>query len=73
MTRSKFRTMKRDEKPPTRKPLAGLNRWECTHHGFIVDAIKGTVWALCPCGRSGKLTIEGAALTEDTTNPRSTS
>jgi len=57
---AKYRKIKRDETPPTRKPLAGLDRYRCEHHGFIVDALQGSdvkVW--CPCGRVGKKTASG--------------
>lgn len=60
MARRKYRHIKRDVKPPTKKPLAGLTRYECPNHGFIADAVTGedTV-AWCPCGRIGKATAQG--------------
>ena len=65
MTRKLYRKMQRDAQPPSKKPLMGLNRWECSEHGFIVDALKGKdVVAWCPCGRLGKITARGPERSE---------
>ena len=56
----KFKRIVRDAKPPSKTPNLGLNRWECSEHGFIVDALQGReVVAWCPCGRLGKITAFG--------------
>lgn len=58
----KFRKITRDVAPPTRFPLAGLTRFSCQTHGFIVDAVSDReTRAWCPCGREGKKIMEAKA------------
>lgn len=52
----RYRKISRSAKPPTRRPLAGLERHECPTHGFLADALPHSS-SLCPCGRQGKVTI----------------
>ena len=55
---SRFRNVS-EKTAPSRLPLMGLDRWECKVHGFVVDAVKGTSTAICPCGRQAKVTEQG--------------
>jgi len=61
---SKFRKVSK-KTAPSKHPLMGLDRWECKSHGFVVDAIKGTTLAFCPCGRRAMVSERGSEHKEE--------